>query len=541
MMIRKLLIRGFRSFRNCAVELRPDLNIVVGPNEGGKSTLLEAISMVFRGRIGGKWIGEELNPYWVNVDDVAEFFEGDQSDTTAGWPEILIEAYLEDIDDPHLQKLKGAVNELKEDVPGLRVRIAPSPDYAEELDRYRQDPDAPHLVLSDYYDVEWQSFDGNIIGRAPKGTSVAVIDSKTIRSTAGLDHHTRQLLTDFVDEATGAGISIAMRSAREQVTASTLQTIEAHRDKETGESLHDKPITLRMDQSAGAAWQNSVIPTVQGIPFALAGEGQQASVKVALALSQSRTKTKLALIEEPENHLSHTRLRRLLARIEQLSSGRQVVVTTHSSFVLNRLGLDQLLLVSGGQARRIDGITADTAKYFKKLSGYDSLRVVLADRAVLVEGPSDELIFQRAYRDANNGRSPMDDGIDVISMSGLAFRRALELATILDRRVAVVRDNDGKAVTELEGELDEWLKPQRRQLFVGDPDLGKTLEPQIVSHNSDQAVLNALLGRKDARLDSTHKWMHDNKTESALRILEAVATSFTTPAYIADAVKFVSP
>ena len=43
--------------------------------------------------------------------------------------------------------------------------------------------------------------------------------------------------------------------------------------------------------------------------------------------------------------------------------------------------------------------------YFKKLPGYDTLRLVLAKRVILVEGPSDELVVQRAYRDAHDGSS----------------------------------------------------------------------------------------------------------------------------------------
>jgi predicted ATP-dependent endonuclease of OLD family len=32
-----------------------------------------------------------------------------------------------------------------------------------------------------------------------------------------------------------------------------------------------------------------------------------------------------------------------------------------------------------------------------KLPGYDTLRLILCNKAILVEGPSDELIVQKAY------------------------------------------------------------------------------------------------------------------------------------------------
>ena len=51
------------------------MNIIVGNNDAGKSTLLEAISLVLNGRLNGRWIGDELNPYWFNTEVVRDFFD----------------------------------------------------------------------------------------------------------------------------------------------------------------------------------------------------------------------------------------------------------------------------------------------------------------------------------------------------------------------------------------------------------------------------------------------------------------------------------
>ena len=67
------------------------------------------------------------------------------------------------------------------------------------------------------------------------------------------------------------------------------------------------------------------------------------------------------------------------------------------------------------------------------MSGYDTLRLILCKKAILVEGDSDELVVQRAYMDIHNGRLPIQDGIDVITV-GLSFLRFLEVATILKKK-----------------------------------------------------------------------------------------------------------
>ena len=531
--IKKVVIKGFRIYQDFIVELTGGVNVVVGANEAGKSTLLEAIAMAMTGHVGGRGVREELNPFWFNVNDVQRFFTGERLATVSGKPEILVEVFLED-PDPHVQKLSGTMNSLVENAPGLRIHIFPSPDYATELQTYLQADDRPEIIPTDYYAVEWSSFDGSPLGRTPRGAATTVIDSRTIRSTAGLDFHTRQLLAAHLDERTGAGIAVALRRAREEITRTKLGHINAHVDAD-GTQLHDKVIGLQLDQSATAAWQHAVVPAIEGVPFALAGEGQQASIKVSLAMAQSRERSKFVLVEEPENHLSYTRLTKLIARIGDLSADRQVIVTTHSSYVLNRLGLDRLVLLSRGEVAQFNELDDETVRYFKKLSGYDTLRVVLAEHAALVEGPADEMIVQRTYRDTA-GHDPMDDGVDVIEVRGIAFKRALAIAHALDRPLAVIRDNDGHDQDHWADVYQEWLGDKRR-LFVGSPDRGRTLEPQILNQNG-LANTNALVGQEKEDDAALVKWMEANKTEGALKILES-GHKFTPPVYIQEAVTFL--
>ena len=132
----------------------------------------------------------------------------------------------------------------------------------------------------------------------------------------------------------------------------------------------------------------------------MSGQGQQSAIKISLAMSRHAGRAKFVTVEEPENHLTHTSLTTLLSRIESLAGEQQqLFITTHSSFVLNRLGLDKLLLMGNDIASKLSKLDPETVSYFKKLPGYDTLRIVLADKIVLVEGPSDEIIFERVFQD----------------------------------------------------------------------------------------------------------------------------------------------
>jgi putative ATP-dependent endonuclease of the OLD family len=153
---------------------------------------------------------------------------------------------------------------------------------------------------------------------------------------------------------------------------------------------------------------------------------------------------------------------------------------------------------------------------------------------VLVEGPSDEIIFQRIFEDKYSV-SPMALGIDVLSMRGLSLRRCLELCAALDKTVAAIRDNDGAEPGDLRPPIDKWLADKRRELFIGALDLGQTLEPQLICHN-DEATLRTILGVHDKA--DLAVWMKREKTEAALRIAKA-EQQIVPPKYMLDAAVFI--
>lgn len=529
-MITKVVIQGYRKFRRFSIDPDSAMNIIVGDNEAGKSTLLEAIALALSGRIGGRWASEELNPYWFNSDDVVDYLAAYKLNPQAPAPVISIEVYLES-EDPDVQRMRGVHNSLKRDCPGVKLEVVPDPDYDEEFAAYMAAPDRPDVLPTEYYEALWTDFNETPLRRRPAALGLSVIDSHTIRSKSGIDFHTREILSSFLEPKERALISVAHRKSRYEMTTSVLTSLN-EKVREGSEALHDAPLGLTMDQSARASWEASVVPQVADIPFAMAGQGQQASIKVALAMKRQFESARTVLIEEPENHLSYGRLQKLLARVESLAGDKQqLFITTHSSFVLNRLGLNRLICMHGETSSRLTELDPETVSYFKHLSGYDSLRLVLARKLVLVEGPSDEMVFKRGYRD-RFGHFPEADGIDVMSMNGITFKRALELCSRLKRDVVALQDNDGTPPSEILQELSEYTS-ESRKMYVGEPELGKTLEPQLVEVNGIDNMRSILRLRTR---DNPVTWMPNHKTEGALRILQT-EQQVTMPEYIQQAIE----
>ncbi|WP_322008019.1 ATP-dependent nuclease [Paraburkholderia tropica] len=531
-MITKIRIRGYRIYTDFTLTPNRKLNLIVGANEAGKSTLMEAIALALTGRISGRGVSEELNPHWFNTTLVTEFLDKLAAGKRPKLPEIHIELFLED--QPELQRLCGAINSEipTRSCPGVSLHIAPNPDYLPELTQWVKKPSA--LLPVEYYAVEWRSFADERITNRPKQLATAIIDSRTVRSTSGVDYHLRQILGDHLDPTERAAISLAYREVKASMSTSALQAV----NKRIGTihaSLHDQPIALAMDQSARTTWEGVVTPHVNDVPFSMSGQGQQAAIKISLALNRNAGHAAFVMIEEPENHLSHTSLTTLLSRIEALTGEhQQLFVTTHSTFVLNRLGLDAILLLANGNAGKITSLAPETVSYFQRLPGYDTLRMALAKKIVLVEGPSDEIVFERFFKDIF-GKRPMEVGIDVISMRGLSLGRCLEFCAALDKPVAAMRDNDGTDPTELRSAVQKWLAPGKREVFIGEVAHGHTLEPQLVHHNG-AATMRAILAITDAA--DLDKWMSREKTETAIRIAASTA-QLTPPKYMQEAAIFI--
>jgi len=73
--IQRAVIRNYRCLKRADVTFNEELNVIVGNNESGKSTLLEAIHLSLTGQLNGRPLQIELHPYLFNLDRVLEYIE----------------------------------------------------------------------------------------------------------------------------------------------------------------------------------------------------------------------------------------------------------------------------------------------------------------------------------------------------------------------------------------------------------------------------------------------------------------------------------
>lgn len=532
MYIQRVVIENYRCLEKADVTFNPQMNVIVGKNECGKSTLLEAIHLALTGQLNGRPLQMELHPYLFNVDVVSEYFEQRTRSLNPEPPRILIELYL--ADDPSLAKLKGDNNSLRVDLPGVSLAIELNPAMASDFAQYVSDPSEIRTVPIEYYCIRWRGFhDSDILNSREIPLNASLIDASTIRNNAAASRYIIDIVKESLSPKEKVDLALTYRLMKHRF-------LEQRKVKDINDALaakkgeiSNKAISLSLDTSSRATWEAGIMPHLDDIPLPLVGKGEQNAVKIKLALETS-ARSHIVLIEEAENHLSYASLNELIGHIAANAGARQIFITTHSSFVLNKLGVETVLLFQRGYSVRLNELEDSTTRdYFMKLPGHDTLRLILSKRTILVEGPSDELIVQRAYQ-TKHGRMPLEDGIDVISVNSLAFKRFLAIARLLHKETDVVTDNDGN-VAALKAKYIDYLDLDGIAIQYDDDESASTLEPQLLKKNG-LAVINVVLDQSFADVATALAWMQKNKAETALRFFETTV-DWKAPDYIDRAIR----
>ncbi|MCM1986286.1 ATP-dependent nuclease [Methanococcoides seepicolus] len=538
-MIKKIKIENFKCFKGeFQLELNEGLNIIVGNNEAGKSTIIEAIHLALTGILNGKYLKNTLTQYLFNNEIIDEYIANLNNNGKSDPPHILIELYF---DNESIPTFMGSSNSSRDmNGCGLALKIEFDEEYKEEYEILVKSDTIKTLPI-EYYSIKWSTFARKDITTKSIPVKSALIDSSSCGSQNGSDIYLSRIVRQYLDAEEIVQISQAHRNMKEYfMDDPTIQKInEKIKDNI---NISEKTVELSVEHSSKNSWENSLMAHLDDVPFHYVGKGEQCIIKTKLALLNKKTKdAPVILLEEPENHLTHTKLNQLINDIKNDCQEKQIIISTHSSFVANKLGLDHLILLNNQNQIKLNDLEKSTKQFFEKISGYDTLRMILCKKAILVEGDSDELVVQKAYMDAKEGKLPIEDEIDVISVRSLAFKRFLEIAKIINQPVAVITDNDGDYETKITNKYKKYESIGCISIFADERNALRTLEPQFVeANNTDLSALCTTIGINNIDYDTEEKiteYMSKNKTKWALCVFES-NNKLNYPKYIMDAVKW---
>ncbi|MEN2665809.1 ATP-dependent nuclease [Listeria aquatica] len=516
-------MHNYKMFKEEVIELDSKYNVFVGDNDSGKSTLLEAIQIITNNKINGYSLEKQLKANLFNRKTRDKYQQDLQTKSIPDLPKIILEAYCEN--NEKYSTYKGANNELREDCPGIRLEISFDNRYSEDYKTMLASNEVKDIPI-EFYRVDWHYFSGNPVYFRTSPIKTTFIDTTKKDYSNSLNRYINNNVTTNLAEEELNFLTTAYRKMRTDFNSSE-NINELNRRISESHKLDGKKISFGLQETNLDSWVNEISIDVENIPFENIGFGSQNMIKMELAYLEINESTNVLMFEEPENNLSFTNMSRLISKVISRKD-QQVFISTHSSFVANKIGISHIIMLNNGCASPLNKVDEDTLQFFKKLPNYDTLRFLLSSSAILVEGPTDELIIQRAYLDKHR-KLPIENGVDVIAVGSLAFKRYCNLALLVKKQLTIFTDNDGDIEMNIEKKYDKYLSEGLICIYYDQDKELNTIEPSVLHVNSqadsDFNKFKNIIGKnnslKNRDKEKVLSYMINNKTEWSLRVFDA--------------------
>jgi putative ATP-dependent endonuclease of the OLD family len=516
--VTRLVLKNFRRFKNLELEFDPEMNILVGGNEAGKSSVLQALDLVLsasRSKVEALSL-ETL----FNTKCIEEFLGGDRK--VVNLPQLLIEVCLDGVSH---HDFDGRNNSKRADLIGIKLLCKPQDEYTKEIQAILSEQHDSFPF--EYYGIYFQTFTDEAITPYKKPIKHILIDSSQINNEYATREYTRSMYSAQATVAQRNRHSLDYRDAKSEFKTNSFKAMN--------EALDTYKFDIRTTPKANV--ETDIIITEDDIPIDSKGKGRQCFIKTEFALREREHALDVLLLEEPENHLSHVHMRKLIDRIRS-SVKKQLFIATHSSFVATRLNLKKVLILNENRPAEpvsLKNLSQDTANFFMKAPDNNVLELALCKRAILVEGDAEFILMDALYKKSAAGGTADADEVHVISVDGTSFKRYLELAKLLNIKVAAIRDNDGNYQANCVSNYTDFTS-ELIAIFADSNNSRNTFEVCIYQDNKTICDDLFSAGRKTL---SVQDYMLKNKTDAAFQLLEKKSTELVTPEYIKQAIAWI--
>lgn len=140
MLIKKMKLLNYKCFEGeYIIEFEQGVNVLVGDNGEGKSTILEAINLALSGIINGKYLRNEISQYLFNTYVIEKYIEelNNSNNKMPMPPFVEIELFFHSDDSEKIKELanfKGTNNSNREDTYGVKLEIKFDDQYLKEYE-----------------------------------------------------------------------------------------------------------------------------------------------------------------------------------------------------------------------------------------------------------------------------------------------------------------------------------------------------------------------------------------------------------------------
>ncbi len=520
MIIEKLKLLNFKRFDLLEIEFDKDLNILIGDNESGKSTILQAIDIVIR---GSRHLVEEIGIERLLNKNIVDSFMTSSSRTIENLPKLRIELFIQETGDP---SMNGKNNSEGISLDGIRLICEPDSEYSEAI-AHVLSSETPSFPF-EYYKVSFSKFSGELYNGYNRPMRSIVIDNSVIGSEFSMSQYIKDVFRSALSDEERTLARYEYHSAKNKYRDTSLSKYNDRLSsysfsvKDSSRDNLDTALTIEED----------------GIDISNKGTGRQCFIKAELALRQADDRLDVIILEEPETHLSHLNMNKMIKAILE-SQNKQLFVATHSNLISTRLDIRKCLMMNSTSKScfPLKTVPEDTAAFFMKAPDNNLLQYILSNKSILVEGDAEFMLMDK-FSKIVLGADLQSAGIDVIAVDGKCFKRYLEIAKLLRIKTAVITDNDGDYEYYIQESYEGYMNNEHSNIKVfADTDNKRyTFEACIYEDNKD--LCNTLF-QHQCRSLCVEEHMLKNKAECAFKLASDSDGELNVPNYIRLALEWI--
>jgi len=498
--IRGMEIKGFRCLQDIKVEFDDKLNLIIGENDTGKSSLVACIRAVTQG---------------LSVEP---------TDFSFGKTEMKIIVILDDLKFEKSHSLENG------EVDGKPLIARPNADY---LSRTKAWLDASERNFENNDELEKLKYTAHLFGirvQSNSRTETLVTSLKALIDQGEADPDfaiTNAKFPEFNSiqmdgkqfENVSGFFTEAFLKARQsslwEEAANETQTI-----KEIVKSAIDgytKDIASQLDESGIMEKIKIFLPTLTDIKIIpnysqqdfnltadvkflenggeidLKKKGDGTKRRITMALLELKKDAKLVetdtttiyLLDEPDTHLHVRAQMQLFDTLEQFSQqGHQIIIATHSPFIINAVKPQNILMLCQASQNYTNvkslRLGADETRQTLKALGIENTFLYFARNIVLVEGETEEKFVHSFFRKIT-GKDPSASLIKIIDVNGIHNIHGFCQAIIKIHNLSCIHVIHDQEMDEDTSELINKLGiPPENRYISGTQEFEDAFEPQVL-------------------------------------------------------------
>ena len=508
MYISKLFVKNFRNFNNIQIDLQEGLNVIVGPNNVGKSNFIDIISYLNKDPNTTASI-DDFNKYILNAN--IERYKVEP-------PLIEIEYTIEhdlnfEVEDSAFSKLSnilvfdsvtGDINmDENNQSAHLIAKTCLKYEYdIKEIEEYKKEMKHVNDFTS-FYNVLIK-LQKNFRWKFYNYTTGMDLDKKIInnifeidmisasRSIEGITDHSKKYVNERIKE-NNIDVFDIKHDINKKIQEK-LELVKKQIDDDINEDQKQIGITngknkfvsnFIFDAELSDFFKYELEDDMMGFPLPLEynGLGYNNLIYIRNLLKQKKNNDyNVILLEEPEAHLHPNMQYKLLCYVNDLKEQKkgdveiknQIFVTTHSSNITAKLKTKDIILFSMDRSKNppenmainlsnnfdysklkdILNISEDNKELLVKAEEHlekflDVTRsdILFSEKVILVEGLAEKLLIPKFYPGL------IDEHITIIELGGINFNYFLPLAFNSNKKVLCITDKDKEIIIETGNEL----------------------------------------------------------------------------------------